>query len=340
MMRRTRHVPLLCILALALMTQRADAAFHINLIAEIYPGSYANPDAQYVMLQAAAAFENVLSTHPIITFNPDGTRGPDFGVFSVNPANAANGAHYLMATSQALSFFGFSRTDATATGRLPFPSGRVCFAPYAFGTGGYVDCVAYGAYTGVNTGYGTPFAAGLQRQKALVRIVFNTLTRNNSTDFALGAPNPINSFGDTSPDADKDGVPNVGDCAPNDSSNYLVPFETANLGVSRAAGGTGFTTTIRWDDQSLLVGPATVYDLASGDIAGLYTPVPFSGAACLSSRLLAPMVDDPNPDPGPGRAVYYLSRARNGCGDGTYGNSSLTPDPRDFLDAPATTPCP
>ncbi len=326
--------------ALALMTQRADAAFHLNLIAEVYPGSYANPDAQYVVLQAAASFENLLSTHPIVTFNADGTPGPDFGVFTTNPVNNLSGAHYLMATSQALSFFGLSRTDATATGRLPFPSGRVCFAPYVFGTGGYVDCVAYGAYTGSNTGYGTPIAALLQRQKALVRVVFNTVVRNNSTDFALGAPNPINSFNDSSPDGDRDGVPNVSDCAPGDSSLYLKPFETANLGVTRTTGAGGPVTTVRWDDQSLLVGPATLYDLIFGDISSLRFAVPFSGARCLASRLLSPMADDPGPDPGAGNGSYYLSRARNGCGDGTYGNSGLSPDPRDFLDDPATTPCP
>ncbi len=336
-MRQSLRILFLVALVFLGLVHHADAAFHIMVIAEVYPGSYANPNAQYVMLQSLSAFQNLLSGHPIITFNADGTRGPDFGVFTTNPTNFASGAHYLMTTGAAQTFFGFSRSDATATGRLPFPSGRICFAPDTFGN--FVDCVAYGAYTGSNTGYGMP-AAALQRQKALVRTVFSTLNKNNANDFVLGAPNPINSFGDTSPDGDGDGIPNVRDCAPNDSSTYLVPFETANLGVSRAAGGTGFTTTIRWDDQSLLVGPATVYDLVSGDIAGLYTPVPFSGAACLSSRLLAPTFDDPNPDPGPGRAVYYLSRARNGCGDGTYGNSSLAPDPRDFLDAPATTPCP
>src|SRR5947209_9972016 len=76
-MRRLLQVLLLSALALVLMTQRADATFHINLIAELYPGSYANPDAQYVMLQSLASFQNQIGGKAIITFKPDGTRGPE-----------------------------------------------------------------------------------------------------------------------------------------------------------------------------------------------------------------------------------------------------------------------
>jgi len=41
------------------------------------------------------------------------------------------------------------------------------------------------------------------------------------------------------------------------------------------------------------------------------------------------------PNIGGGRTVvqYFLIRAQNSCGDGTYGDSPLTPDPRDSLDA-------
>jgi hypothetical protein len=336
-MRRMLHVPLLSALALVLMTQRADATFHLNLIAELYPGSYAKPDAQYVMLRSQSPLQNRIAGKAIITFNPDGTRGPDFGTFTTDSANTASGARYLMTTSSAQTLFGFTRTDGTASGRLPSPSGRICFVDPASGL--VVDCVAYGAYTGSNTGFGAP-AVGLVSQKALVRVVFSTVSKNNATDFGLGPPNPLNSFGDTSPDGDGDGVPNVSDCAPGDSSVYLVPFESKNLVVSRATGPTGLVTRVAWDDQSLLVGPQTVYDLVSGDLASLHTPEPFGGATCLGSRLPAPSFDDARSDPGAGLGVYYLSRARNGCGDGTYGDSSLSPDPRDFLDSPSTTPCP
>ncbi len=161
-MRRLLQILLLSALVLVSMTQRADATFHIMVIAELYPGSYANPDAQYVMLQSLASFQNQIGGKAIITFNPDGTRGPDFGTFAANSTNTASGAHYLMTTSAAQTFFGFTRADGTASGRMPFPSGRICFVDPVFGT--VVDCVAYGAYTGSNIGYGAP-AAGLVSQK-------------------------------------------------------------------------------------------------------------------------------------------------------------------------------
>ncbi len=337
-MKQRRGIVPLTALVLAALVQRADANFHVMIIVEVYPGSYLNPDAQYVMLQSLAAGQNVLSGHQIITFNPDGTRGPDFGAFTANPTNAASGAHYLMATSQAQTFFNLA-PDAVASGRLPFPSGRVCFAPSTLGCSGYIDCVAYGAYTGDNAGFGTP-SSGLVRQKALVHASINfTCPRNNTTDFASAAPNPINSANASSPDRDGDGVPDASDCAPGVSDVYARPLEASNLGAKRDA-VSPFVVHLTWDDQSLLVGPSTVYDLVSGDIGGLLTPTPFAGAICLATGLASPAFDDGRPDPAPGKGVYYLSRATNGCGDGTYGDSTLSPDPRDFLDDAATTPCP
>jgi hypothetical protein len=39
--------------------------------------------------------------------------------------------------------------------------------------------------------------------------------------------------------------------------------------------------------------------------------------------------------PAPGSVIYYLLRAKNSCGHGTFGNSTLVPDRRDALDASA-----
>ena len=46
--------------------------------------------------------------------------------------------------------------------------------------------------------------------------------------------------------------------------------------------------------------------------------------------------------PGEGRVWYYLVRARNTCGEGSFGNSGLFPDPRDGLDVAVggVIPCP
>src|SRR5437867_636709 len=317
-------------LAIMMTPGRADATFHLNLIVEVYPGSYASPDAQYVTLRAQNINQNRIGGKSIVAFNADGTPGPDFGTFATDSPNRSSGANYLMATPAALTLFGLIRSDGIAAGHLPFPDGKICFIDPGIGT--VVDCVAYGAYTGDNTGFGSP-ATALQRQRALARIFFSMTSKNNAFDFALRAPNLADSLGDTRPDGDGDGIPDVSDCAPSDSSVYLAPFEAAGLSVVRTSGASGIETDLAWDDQSLLVGPQTLYDLIKGDLASLRGPEPFAGAVCLASILPAPSFNDLMPDPGVDQAVYYLSRARNGCGFGTYGDSSLTPDPRDFLDA-------
>lgn len=327
-MRWPARIPALLLVLLAVMAQRADATFHLMLIAEVYPGSHANPNAQYVVLRSTFSGQNFLSGHPIRTQDAFGTPGPNFGTFASNPANGSLGARYLMATLEAQAFFGI-QADGTASGRLPFPSGRICF------DSDLVDCVAYGSYTGSNGTYGLP-ATALVRQQALVRI---SDTSNNRTDFQIGAPNPANSSNQTSPDSDRDGVPNFSDCADSDSSLYLRPLEVTNLlvGLPQGAGG---PTTVSWDSQSLLVGLGTVYDLLGGDVPKLGGDAPFSSAVCLQNDLNSTAPEDPRPDPPAGTLRYYLARGHNGCGTGTYGNSSVSPDPRDALDDPATTPCP
>jgi len=332
-MKTSLRTCLVFLLVLGAALQRAEAAFNQMLIVEIYPGSYADPDAQYVVLQSTAPGQNSLATHEIFTFDEAGNPGPNFGVFASDSANGAQGTHYLMATAHAKTLFGFAQVDGTATGRLPFPSGRICFAQFL---GVFVDCVAYGSFTGNNGTYGPP-APALARQRALQRVA---TTHNNSVDFALGAPGPINSFGESPADTDGDGIPDVSDCAPGNSSLYLHPLETQNMTVSYTDDGTGkFTTTVTWDDETLLVGGPTVYDVVYQDLVSPANPRPYTTAACLDFVISAPSVIDPDPDPAPGHVRLYLSRATNACGDGTYGDSTLTPDPRDTLDNPATTPC-
>ncbi len=304
--------------------QRTDASFHLMLIDEIYPGSFAHPDAQYVVLRSTFVGQNFLPGHPIKTFDAQGNPGPDFGIFTFPiPENADNGARYLMATPEAVALFGIAATQVV-TGRLPFPSGRICF------DSAFVDCVAYGDFTGNNGIYLGP-AAALVRQRALKR---TQDIDNNALSFALGPPGPFNDLNESSPDGDGDGIPDFSDCAPGDGSLYLAPLEVRNLVVER----TGLTT-ISWDDQTLLVGSPTSYDLVTHDLTGPGTPAPFAGSVCGAPDLATPTATDPDPDPPPGGLRLYLSRATNGCGNGTFGDGSPAPDPRDTLDDPFIGPC-
>ena len=97
-------------------------------------------------------------------------------------------------------------------------------------------------------------------------------------------------------------------------------------------------TRITWDSQGGTTGPCTRHDIVSGTVQALRADQGFAGASCLANDVAGASYDDTRPDPASGQGVYYLARAQNGSGTGTFGDSSLVPDPRDVLDAAA--PCP
>jgi len=343
MRRPIRNLPLVAII-LAAALGRAEASFHFMVIEEVYPGSFLHPEAQYVVLRSTFSSQNLLNTHAIKTWDAAGNPLSDFGVFDHNETNTANGAHYIMATQAAVNLFQFTASQVVS-GSLPFPSGRICWAPFLTD---YVDCVAYGNFTGNNGPWGTPAVSpgGLVLQKALERIRIVT-PHNNSTDYALGAPRPIDEANLVRNDGDGDGIPDISDCAPVDPALYLRPLEVAILMVDRTPDGVGgFTTGLAWQDQDLFVGPATVYDVIVQELLSPATPLPWTTASCLVADAPAAATADPALDPAVGMARLYLARATNVCADGTYGDFDPSldpnppPDPRDPLDDPATTPCP
>lgn len=129
-------------------------------------------------------------------------------------------------------------------------------------------------------------------------------------------------------DADADGHPDSfcggDDC---NDSNPLVwhpPVEVQNLTITTAS-----PASLAWDGQGILAGPETLYDLVSGSLSpsgGL----DFSSRTCLQSAT-ATSYSDNRPSPPVGASFWYLVRARNSCGIGTYGSpqrdSAIPPCP-------------
>lgn len=134
-------------------------------------------------------------------------------------------------------------------------------------------------------------------------------------------------------DSDSDGLIDLLDCGDNDAGSLYPPMEVTGVTVSIAP------TMISWDSQTALTGLSTVYDVATGSLGALFTSGTYAAAGCLASDLITTSTPDPV-TPAVGQGVYYLPRVTSGCADGTYGNSTIAPDPRDFLDDPVTTPCP
>jgi len=136
-------------------------------------------------------------------------------------------------------------------------------------------------------------------------------------------------------DSDGDLVPDSLDFAPLNATVWYPATEVTNVTITDL----GATTQVSWDSQDALNGSGTSYDVVTGLVTSL---IPNNGYA-LSSCSVNDQPDTPFVDGnfvGTGDARYWLVRATNVCnvGGGTYGDSSVLPDPRDTLDA--GTPCP
>ena len=80
----------------------------------------------------------------------------------------------------------------------------------------------------------------------------------------------------------------------------------------------------------------SAFDIVTGNLADLLADGGYEDALCMGSYPVSPAIDLlADPDPGEGR--YFLARGLISCMGAGYGNSSLSPDPRDALDSG---PCP
>jgi hypothetical protein len=136
-------------------------------------------------------------------------------------------------------------------------------------------------------------------------------------------------------DSDGDGVIDSLDCSPANNTLKHAATEVQNLLVADLGG----SAQLSWDSQDALNGTATTYDVATGLMADLAASQTYAMASCaVNNHPDTPFSDSTAVAVGDIR--YWLVRASNACnvGSGTYGDSTLVPDPRDALDA--TGPCP
>lgn len=187
----------LALVLLSLAAAPAHAAFHFMSVVEVFPGTPAAPDAQYVVLQMYAAGQTVVGGHHVIVYGADGTELTRF-TFPGAVASGANQSRILIATAAATEFFGMT-ADLAMQPVLRPGGGKVCFDT--------IDCVAWGDYGGSPSGVGTPAlrGIGLCIGEALVRRrdiagQSTTLdaaddTNDSANDFLPGPPAPRNNAG-------------------------------------------------------------------------------------------------------------------------------------------------
>lgn len=195
---------LLAATALMLLAPASHAAFHLMKIVEVFPGTPAAPNAQYVVLQMYSGGQSVVNGHAVIVFNAANTE-VHRATFPGNVANGANQDKIYIATAEAVAFFGIN-ADLTMSPMLPQAGGKVCFDS--------IDCMAWGNYSGPagtgDAGITTPFnrpgqpgtigEGGLPPGRATIRslggdgVLQNADdTNNSSVDFFAGIPAPRNN---------------------------------------------------------------------------------------------------------------------------------------------------
>ncbi len=171
-----------------------SSTFHLVMVREIYPGSVASPDAEYVELQMYAAGQDLVHGHQISFFDKaGGLLGST--VFDSDVSRGANQSTIVAATPQAEAQFGFAADKGMPGGRLDPAGGAVCWET--------LDCVAWGSFKG-SLGSAAGSAAdplGIPDGMALRRIIASgcpTLleigddSNDSAADFAdvFAAPRP------------------------------------------------------------------------------------------------------------------------------------------------------
>jgi len=231
------------------------ASFHLIKITEVYPGSAAAPNAQYIVLQMYSPGQNLVAGKEVQVFDAAGNLIQGF-LFAANVPVGMDQSKILLATSEAQTFFGGGGTlsaDLIMTPVLPALGGKVCFWDPA--TSFVVDCVAWGGYSGDLTEIGQPAndPVGLMRGVALARrldicggaTVLEACddTENNFNDVRPVTPAPRNNPG------------NAGTIPPSTCGNGAIQsIEQCDDGNTTS--GDGCQATCRL--QSVLTGNAAV----------------------------------------------------------------------------------
>jgi hypothetical protein len=194
-------LPLLAALFVLLGGARAEASFHLIKVREVFPGTTARPDSDYVELQMYSFGQNLVHFGELEVLGPTGTATDSFFPPS-NVAASANQSTVLIADSEFSAQFPSVTPDFTDTGLNLSPGGGAVCWPQTEPP--FDDCVSWGNFSGQASlpepGDSAPAAAaGIPNGMALVRSIAPgcaTLlenaddTDNSSVDFAAATPAP------------------------------------------------------------------------------------------------------------------------------------------------------
>jgi hypothetical protein len=168
----------------------AGATFHEMSIREVYAGSEAAKESEYVELQMWSPGQNFVGGHVLKTYNAAG------GVTSTDtfPGDVPNGANQstiLLATPAAETEFGLVADTGLGAGALDPAGGAVCWEA--------LDCVSWGSFSGpLPSPAGTPAPAipsGMALRRTIAPLCPTALDSgddhdNSAADFFAVFPAP------------------------------------------------------------------------------------------------------------------------------------------------------
>ena len=172
----------------------SEAVFHFSVIDEVMTSYDGDTAVQFVEINMLLSGQNVVANTVLAAFDDSGSYLGDVLVVPQNVPSSGSGVRWIMGTSQFETVSGLA-PDFIMPAGLPTGGGMVCWGGPVDHTNPaqYVDCVAYGTYSGPsNVHVGTPTSLdadghSLQRTQD---------TANNAADFACGDPaSPTNNAG-------------------------------------------------------------------------------------------------------------------------------------------------
>lgn len=194
--RRLMRSVLLTLIA-GFVTQGSLAADPATSLLVMVNEIYSNGDGTKQFIELIALSEgqtNFAPTH-IEAINADATDTTMVYDWTTSFPQLGNNETVLLATSAAQSELGFNVDRIIPNNSIFLVDGKITFDQ---DIGPVIDAVAYGAFTGDNTGFGTPAPSlpnnGIQ---SLTRIRYSFVTPNNSTDFVYAINSPKRNDGAT-----------------------------------------------------------------------------------------------------------------------------------------------
>ncbi len=197
---RSRFCLTLGLLLVLFGSRPAFAAFHAIKVKEVFAGSAAHPNAQYILLQAYSSGQNALTGHSVQTYNAAGTPTGTF-TFTGPVPNPANQMTVLLATAEAAALFNLTPDFVLPTPILSAAGGHICWEGAT-----PEECFSWGNFTGGQIGGGTPYnvRAGLIPGYAARRRLDICMTGileacddtdDSASDFITVIPDPITNPG-------------------------------------------------------------------------------------------------------------------------------------------------